>query len=510
MQRRIEIAVAGALLVVIGLSGLRGLAEKAQNTPASHGQQTLESPQTASADETPYVFRVTTREVAIAVIARDRHNRLINDMTGDDFQIFEVDKHRHNSPLKILAFHVVHPNLTEGGADAPSAGFKVTSGTGCAISTNAHYELVTTASPVGGFHEILVTARRPHVTLSFRREYYVGETAVKKPQSQTRTAEQLQASACYHSQTPNSILLTAHLIGTGSKDTLRYSLVIQADSLAFIALSGESRLVQLDYGVCTFDSSGATLEYLHTSVARVLTPAEYERALAVGFPNALEMPKSAEIAVIRFVVRDRGTGNMGSIDVVLPPAVDETAKKHKSPAAGSLRAFGTVVPIPGSFCGDAYELPEKTASLPDFWDMTPIGTVYATALNVPDQDITDKSGIPGVTDRVDWFGIDYYGEFWIEKPGEYGFKLSSDDGAILFIDDNVVINQDGSHPAMTSEGKVVLDAGRHTIHVPYFQGPPMSVALVLEVKPPGEKFTVFDLKNFGPRRISEESGTDRR
>jgi hypothetical protein len=93
-------------------------------------------------------------------------------------------------------------------------------------------------------------------------------------------------------------------------------------------------------------------------------------------------------------------GNVGSIDEALPPLESDVTKKHQRPPAGSLGAFGSVVPVSGSFCGDAYELPEHTPSLPDFWDMTPIGTVYATALNVPDEDITDKTGIPGVTDRV--------------------------------------------------------------------------------------------------------------
>ena len=30
-----------------------------------------------------------------------------------------------------------------------------------------------------------------------------------------------------------------------------------------------------------------------------------------------------------------------------------------------------------------------------------------------------------------------------------------------------------------------LAAGRHTIHVPYFQGSPPGVALILTIKPPG-------------------------
>jgi PA14 domain len=49
-------------------------------------------------------------------------------------------------------------------------------------------------------------------------------------------------------------------------------------------------------------------------------------------------------------------------------------------------------------------------------------------------------GIPGVTGRLEWFGIDYHGEFWIGQPGEYGFELTADDGANLYIDDALIID----------------------------------------------------------------------
>jgi hypothetical protein len=61
----------------------------------------------------------------------------------------------------------------------------------------------------------------------------------------------------------------------------------------------------------------------------------------------------------------------------------------------------------------------------------------------------------------------------------------------------LVINLDGNHEAIDGDGHVTLSAGRHSIHVPYFQGPPVSVALILQVKAPGEeKFRIFNLRDF--------------
>jgi hypothetical protein len=44
---------------------------------------------------------------------------------------------------------------------------------------------------------------------------------------------------------------------------------------------------------------------------------------------------------------------------------------------------------------------------------------------------------------------------------------------------------------MTTEGSVNLRPGPHRIHVPYFQGPRVELALVLEVAPPGEPYRIF-------------------
>ena len=450
--------------------------------------------------DTPYVLKMTTREVVVEVVARDRHNHPVNDLKQDELQVMEIGKHSQKLPKTILAFHVINPATATERAEQPSAGFRLTSGGGCAVSTTMHYELVYQASSESGYHEILVTTSRSHVTLSFRHRYYVGETVVPaKPQHQGDASASLREAACYHSALPSSISLIARFVPAPKKESLRYSLVIQGDSLAFIALNDETRRVQLDYGICTFDEDGAPMEYMHTSVERVLTQLEYERALVHGLPNLLDIQGAKQPTLTRFVVRDRATGNLGSLDVVRPlPPVDNGAKqKNTKQPSGSIRGFGSVVPRPGAFCGDVYELSASTTDLPDFWDLDPIGSLYVDWLAVPDQVVTKTEGIPGVTSRTAWFSIDYHGEFWITTPGEYDFKLTSDDGARLYIDDQPVIDLDGVHAAQDRDGHITLSAGRHTIHVPYFQGPPVSLALVLQVKAPGEEqFRVFNLCDF--------------
>ena len=164
---------------------------------------------------------------------------------------------------------------------------------------------------------------------------------------------------------------------------------------------------------------------------------------------------------------------------------------------GPLGSFGSVVPRPTAFCGDVYELKPDTPRLPDFRDLDPIGSIYTDSLAVPNQIFAGTNGIPGVTDRTIWFGVDYHANFWTHNAGTYYFRFTSDDGAVLQIDDKRVIDLDNLHSALTKEGHIALDSGRHTIHVPYYEGTPYAVALSLWVRSPGEDdWKIFDVRDF--------------
>jgi len=232
--------------------------------------------------------------------------------------------------------------------------------------------------------------------------------------------------------------------------------------------------------------------------------------------------------MVRFVVLDRTTGNLGSTDVVttappivasgagtasgLPPVLQAEQAREKEAAeaeqsstkaenAKMLRGeapgtFGSIVPSAGAMCGDVYELKDGTARLPDYWDHLetgePVGSVYTDSLKVPYE---MPEGIPGLTSRVDWFGIDYHGKFWVQAAGKYRFQIFSDDGAGLYIDDRLVAEDDGVHSLEKATGSVELASGMHTIHVPYFQQT-VHVGLILIVQPPGEGWRVFDVRRF--------------
>lgn len=66
------------------------------------------------------------------------------------------------------------------------------------------------------------------------------------------------------------------------------------------------------------------------------------------------------------------------------------------------------------------------------------------------------------------FGVHYEGYIKIETDGLYEFKTNSDDGSILSVDDEVIIDNDGEHAPADKTGMVPLRKGFHKINVKYF------------------------------------------
>ena len=158
---------------------------------------------------------------------------------------------------------------------------------------------------------------------------------------------------------------------------------------------------------------------------------------------------------------------------------------------------------PDMLRGQVYDLPVETRHLPNFEKLKPTGVVCNNWLNIPTRSFL--AGIPSVSTRIEWFGIDYQGDFWVETPGTYMFTLSSDDGSRLYVDGKSIIDNDGQHAALELGGRAKLEPGKHHIRISYFQGPGEFVALVLKVAPPQGIFDFFDMRNYRPPTPREGS-----
>jgi cytochrome c2 len=96
-------------------------------------------------------------------------------------------------------------------------------------------------------------------------------------------------------------------------------------------------------------------------------------------------------------------------------------------------------------------------SLPNFNRLTPEKTGECAGF-----DLT-------IADRHSDYGLRFEGYFYAPKAGPYRFRLGSDDGATLIVNNEEVINVDGRHPVITDEQTIELGEGIHQVIVNYFQ-----------------------------------------
>ncbi len=122
---------------------------------------------------------------------------------------------------------------------------------------------------------------------------------------------------------------------------------------------------------------------------------------------------------------------------------------------------------------------------------------------IPELVAGQTANVDRVVPKIDFGNGDFFGfkdHFYVEvtaeinviDSGSYEFRLSADDGAILRIDDKIVVNHDGIHPADPKQGTANLEKGWRKLSIVYFEHEG-NEALKLEWKKAGaEEFSVVD------------------
>uniref|UniRef100_UPI0032168564 GH92 family glycosyl hydrolase n=1 Tax=uncultured Draconibacterium sp. TaxID=1573823 RepID=UPI0032168564 len=82
------------------------------------------------------------------------------------------------------------------------------------------------------------------------------------------------------------------------------------------------------------------------------------------------------------------------------------------------------------------------------------------------------------------FGYNFEGYIKVPATGVYTFWLEANDGAVLYLNDKLIIDNDGGHRAQILDSKIGLKKGWHPIKLDYFQQG-LAKSLVLEWEGPG-------------------------
>lgn len=157
---------------------------------------------------------------------------------------------------------------------------------------------------------------------------------------------------------------------------------------------------------------------------------------------------------------------------------DEYANPQTGAVQGPTEALQFTCGAQGEYTVDGWEISESNGNtppanadqglnytyyegsfsqLPNFASLTPESTG-----TVENFDIS-----PRKTDNN--FAFKFSGLINVPSDGTYTFYTTSDDGSQLFIDGQLVVDNDGLHPSQERSGSVVLEAGKHTITVTFFE-----------------------------------------
>ena len=149
-----------------------------------------------------------------------------------------------------------------------------------------------------------------------------------------------------------------------------------------------------------------------------------------------------------------------------------------------LGIFDTDV-MPGhGLIGQVYVPGGRIHQMPDFDLLTPVYTFVTANLDVSDRVYTEGFPTPEMQYVVEDFAIRFRGELAIDTPGLYHFGLYADDGAKLYINGTLVVDNDGIHGAKGEKGIITLTTGMYPVEIHYFQGPRYSIALQWYYQPP--------------------------
>ncbi|PTX18224.1 3',5'-cyclic AMP phosphodiesterase CpdA [Pontibacter mucosus] len=96
--------------------------------------------------------------------------------------------------------------------------------------------------------------------------------------------------------------------------------------------------------------------------------------------------------------------------------------------------------------------------LPDFSSLTPITTGVLKSFD-----------LDAIKQRANQFAVLIEGYVDVQEDDLYTFFLTSDDGAKLFIGEQLIVDNDGSHSARMRKGYAALKKGLHPVRIEYFE-----------------------------------------
>ena len=242
------------------------------------------------------------------------------------------------------------------------------------------------------------------------------------------------------------------------------------DGIRFVKWEDNRALFEVKSGHYSFSSNGVkkiiTGPYVSTPV---ITPAD--TVLANGHKLSVKISCANKDAVIHYSI-DGSELNESSPVYSIPLEISGNAElRAQAFVAGSHSSnqakviYNYVDPARNGIIWSLYK--GVFVKLPDFDHLKPEarGSVFQFGLA--------KIGVP-----QDNFALQLKSFIRIDKAGKYTFFIASNDGSKLYIDDHLLVDNDGEHGVKEIGNSIYLNKGKHSIRATYFQSAGSKALLV--------------------------------
>lgn len=263
-------------------------------------------------------------------------------------------------------------------------------------------------------------------------------------------------------QIPANTTATVFVPTLNKEDVFEKGILAEdAEGVKFMGWKGNSAIYEIQSGSYLFKSKGVTKKITksYTSNA-VINPRDVTKM--IGEKIITDISCSDKNAVIYYTL-DGSEPNQNSFIYKDPIEITnntilraQAIDKDLNPSMIMQAVYNFVDPKINGISWKLYEGEFK--KVPDFTKLkhTKEGKVY-------------QFGLEGIDIPKYNFALQLESKIKIEEDGEYEFYTSSNDGSNLYIDDKLVVDNDGEHAVKQSSGRVNLKKGIHKIMVGYFQ-----------------------------------------
>jgi putative heme-binding domain-containing protein len=196
-----------------------------------------------------------------------------------------------------------------------------------------------------------------------------------------------------------------------------------------------------------------------------------DRAGLVALADAARQPETAAFARAACIVLDGGTEKswqetatdpkrqvalLGALERLPGPLADADLARVRTLALA--KAGDAAATAPAGFLVSCYPVRLRTAAREGFAALVPA-----------ERRIVDHVGVdfPSMI-TTDAFALRYQARLKIERAGDYTFALTSDDGSCLYVDQQIVVDNDLDHGMVTKSGSCRLAAGLHSFELCYY------------------------------------------